>query len=202
MNPTSSSNSSEPTWDVAHLYPLQGDWSEEDYFCLPCGRLVEYVHGYLEVLPAMTELHDNIVEYLHRQLLAYVENRSIGRVLVAPIPIRLEPGKYREPDLVFMCVEHAHRRHDQFWEAPDLVMEVVSRDDRRHDLETKRREYAWAGISEYWTIDPEDRQVVVLKLEENRYVVHGSYQQGLASSLWLTGFSVDVDALWESANSK
>jgi len=199
MEAAAISGSSEPTWDIAHLYPLQGTWSEEDYFCLPCNRLVEYAHGYIEVLPAPTQAHQSIVEYLHRLLMKYVESRSLGRVLIAPIPIRLEPGKYREPDIVFMCVEHAYRRHDQYWETPDLVMEVVSRDNRRHDLEVKRREYAWSGIPEYWTIDAEDRQVDILKLEENRYIPNGSYPKGLASSAMLPGFVVDVDALWDAA---
>jgi hypothetical protein len=32
-------------------------------------------------------------------------------VLVAPLPVRLWAGKYREPDLMVMLAEHADRRH-------------------------------------------------------------------------------------------
>jgi len=44
------------------------------------------------------------------------------------------------------------RRHNKYWEGADLVKEVVSgsEDDRQRDLVTKRREYAQAGIPEYW----------------------------------------------------
>ena len=84
---------------------------------------------------------------------------------------------------------------DEYWEGADLVMEVVSSgdDDRRRDLKTKREEYAQAGISEYWIVDPVLEQITVLTLDGQTYVVHGEFKHGeRATSKLLPGFGVDV----------
>jgi Uma2 family endonuclease len=74
-------------------------------------------------------------------------------------------------------------------------MEVVSDspDDRERDLVTKRAEYARARIPEYWIVDPQEGRITVLRLEGDRYVVHGEFLKGSkASSVLLPGFVVDV----------
>lgn len=187
----------EPTWEVAYLFPFQGDWTEEEYLALQTNRLVELSHGVLEVLPMPTTSHQFLVAYLYGLLLAFVNSRDLGTVLFAPLRVRLWRGKFREPDLVFLKKEHADRIGEEFWDGADLVMEVVSADDPRRDLDTKRREYARAGIPEYWLIDPRQGRIVVLRLAGKRYVVHGEFQrEDTATSHLLDGFAVKVaDAL-------
>jgi len=201
MKPTSAIEAAEPTWEIAHLFPRQGAWSEEEYLSLETNHLVEFSHGYIEVLPMPTEAHQLIVAYLYGQLLAFVRRHRPGAtVLFAPLPVQLWAGKYREPDVILMLAEHADRRHQHYWEVPDLVMEVVSPDYRRHDLETKRREYAQAGITEYWIVDPEEEQITVLTLEGEEYAVHGVFERGMvARSALLAGFEVAVDEVWAAA---
>ena len=81
--------------------------------------------------------------------------------------------------------------------------EVVSEDDRRRDLETKRREYAQAGIPEYWIIDPERSRVVVLTLAGSRYRVHGEFTPGSrASSVLLPGLALEVSAVFAAAQTE
>jgi len=190
----------EPTWDVAYLFPRQGTWSEEEYLALPTNHLVEFSDGHIEVLPMPSQSHQWMVLFLYRLLLAYLEEGQRGVVIVAPLPVRLWPGKYREPDIAVMLAEHAHRRHERYWEAPDLVVEVVSPENRRHDLETKRREYTQAGIPEYWIVDPEARQITVLTLKGEQYAVHGGFGPGsVARSVVLPGFEVAVDDVWAAA---
>jgi Uma2 family endonuclease len=183
----------EPTWEIAYLFPAQGAWSEEEYLALNANRLVEFSHGRLEVLVMPTELHQQVVLYLYRALHQVVSAARLGLVLVAPLRVRLWPGKYREPDLVLMLAEHAARRHDAYWEGADLVMEVVSDDDRRRDVEIKRFEYARAAIPEYWIVDPSQGRITVLRLDGDRYLTHGEFAGGSqATSALLPAFSVDV----------
>jgi len=183
----------EPAWDVARLFPDQGAWSEEEYLALNSNRLVEFSHGQIEVLPMPTTSHQLIVLYLYRALQAFVSGKALGTVLVAPLRVRLWPGKFREPDLVFLRAEHSSRIGDPFWDGADLVMEVVSDDDRRRDLEIKRREYARAAIPEYWIVDPRDARITILRLEGASYTVHGEFSKGeRASSHLLPGFVVEV----------
>jgi Uma2 family endonuclease len=185
----------EPAWEIAKLFPAQGSWSVADYLALNGNYLIEFSSGHIEVLTMPTELHQLIVAYLYGLLSAFTQKNNLGKALFAPLRIQLTPGKYREPDVVFMLARNAQRRRNDFWEGADLVIEVVSDDDRRRDLETKRFEYAAAGIPEYWIVDPQQSQITVLKLAGDRYDFHGSFTAGqLATSSLLPGFEVDVTA--------
>jgi Uma2 family endonuclease len=187
----------EPAWDIAKIFPAQGTWAEEDYLLLPGNRLVEYSHGIVEVLSMPSPAHQMIVLLLYRLLFAFVQKSAAGRVLIAPTRVKLWSGKFREPDLIFMSRHNRHRMRQQYWDGADLVMEVVSPDDPTRDLETKRREYAQAGIPEYWLVNPLDETITVFTLPENAsvYAVHGVYDRsGVAESALLPGFTVDVDA--------
>ncbi len=184
-----------PTWEVAYLFPTQGTWSEEEYLALHGNRLVEFSNGVLEVLPMPTTSHQLLVAYLYGLVLAFATRQDLGTALFAPLRVRLWPGKFREPDVVFLLKEHADRIGEEFWRGADLVMEVVSseEEDRRRDLVTKRREYARAGIPEYWIVDPREERISVLRLAGRRYVPHGEFAPGdVATSHLLPGFAVDV----------
>src|SRR5262249_29841247 len=151
-----SPDEAEPTWEIAYLFPPQGQWSEDEYLNLNTNRLIEFSNGFLEFPPTPTTSHQLMVVYLYGLLLAHVQAQTLGTVLIAALPIRQWKQKFREPDVVFMHKDHADRIGEQFWKGADLVMEVVSggKKHRKRDLQDKRQEYAEAGIPEYWIIDP------------------------------------------------
>lgn len=193
---STAAQSPQPAWDIALLFPPQGQWSEEEYLALDTHRRVEYSQGRIEVLEMPTQSHQLIVGLLYRLLFEFVAALRLGVVLPAGIRVRLWPGKFREPDVVFMRAEHAQRRREEYWEGADLVMEVVS-SDREHDLITKRREYAQAGIPEYWIVDPLLSTITVLVLEGDTWREHGAFKPGeVATSATLPGFQVAVDQVF------
>lgn len=182
----------DPSWEVAKLFPRQGDWTEDDYLALDTNRLVELSDGNIEVLEMASELHQLIVSFIVAALNAFVQAGDLGKVLFAPLPVRLWGGKFREPDVLFMAREHYDRRHAQYWDGADLVIEVLS-DDRSRDLAIKRAEYARAGIPEYWIVDPLEQSITVLVLVGGAYESIGVYRAGeRAASRVLPGFSLDV----------
>lgn len=192
----------EPAWDVSRLFPAQGAWSEEEYLDLPGNHLVEFDSGHIEVLEMPSELHQTLVLLLCQALSDYAITHKLGKVLMAPLPVKLWEGKMREPDVVFMRSEHRERRHGNYWQGADLVMEVISPNDPDRDKITKRREYARAGIPEYWLVDPMGKNVTVLSLPKAaaEYAVHGVFGlDGRATSAGLTGFSVAVGELFATA---
>lgn len=192
----------EPTWDVAKLFPHQGAWSEEEYLMLPGNRLTEFSHGRLEVLPMPSFAHQLLVAWLFEVLKTFVRRKGLGVAIFAPMRIQLWTGKYREPDVAFMLKANRGRIHEQHWEGADLVMEVVSPDDPLRDVETKRREYAQAGIPEYWLVNPTTETITVFTLSANAnlYTVHGVHRRGqAATSVLLPGFSVDVEVCFAEA---
>jgi Uma2 family endonuclease len=190
----------EPVWELARLFPSQGSWSEEDYLALDMGRIVEYSQGFLEIHPMPTFAHQRIVRFLVKWLLAFLETGSVGgEVLFAPLPMKVGRRQYREPDVLYLSAERVANATANYPEGADLVIEVVSesRADRERDLVQKRYDYAQAGIPEYWIVDPQERVILVLRLEGDAYVEHSRFGAGqTATSALLPGFSVPVDEVW------
>lgn len=183
----------EPAWDIARLFPAQGCWTEEDYLTLDTNLRVEYADGSVEVHEMPTQQHQLIIAFLYRRLAEFATAHGLGIAMFAGIRVRLWPGKYREPDIVFMHRSHEDRRSEQYWDGADLVMEVISV-NRERDLVTKRHEYARARIPEYWIVDPRDRRITVLRLEDGDYVLHGAFEPGsTASSALFPAFAVAVE---------
>lgn len=193
----------EPVWPIAQLYPDQGEWNESEYLALETNHLVEFTDGFVEFLTMPNMPHQLIVHYLFRLLDAFVLQRKLGRVFMAPTRVRIRPNKIREPDVFFIAAANVGRMDEYCCNAADLVIEVVSgdADDRKRDLHTKREDYAEARITEYWIVDPRDRRITVLKLEGDRYVEHGvAGQEGTtARSALLEGFEVPAENVWAAA---
>ena len=73
-------------------------------------------------------------------------------------------------------------------------------EDRERDYIYKRRDYARAGIPEYWIVDPQEGVIIVLRLDGNEYNEHGRFGPGqIATSYLLPGFEVVVDEVWAAA---
>jgi Uma2 family endonuclease len=189
----------EPTWEIAELFPDQGSWTEDDYMRLPGNRLIEFSDGRVELLPMPSQRHQKIIGFFYILLTNFVTTYQLGNVLVAPFKIRLWPGKVREPDLMFMLTTNLHRCTEQYWEGADLVIEIVSPDDPNRDIVDKKKEYAQAGILEYWLVNPINETVTVFALEQDSstYSEAGVYSKGqVAVSKLLEGFSVDAAAVF------
>lgn len=186
--------------EIAPILPAQGDWTEADYLWLTnrTNRLIELSDGRIEVLPMPTEKHQAILLHLYLAFLPVIQ-RIGGKVFVAALRMRVAAGKFREPDLLLLLSEDDPRRHNEYWEGADLVAEVVSPDDPRRDLVKKRREYAQAGIPEYWIVNPQTETIAVLRLEGAKYAEHGIFKRGdTATSALLADFQLSVDAVFDA----
>lgn len=185
-----------PVWEIARLYPTQGHWSQEAYLELHTNQLIEFNHGVLEFLEMPTLKHQLIVAYLYERLQAHVRRGSLGKVLFAPLRIRISPETIREPDVVYLSQKRVPRNKTKPPEGADLVVEVVSsgEESRKRDLVEKRKDYASAGIAEYWIVDPDNSTITVLALNGAKYEQAGKYKPGQqAASRLLPGFAIDVN---------
>src|ERR1019366_2138789 len=146
--------SREPAWDIAFFYPMQGDWTEEDFLQLEAisgNRMIELSNRCLEILPMPDLYHQRIVKMLCGRMDDFILPDLLGETALAPLPIRLFAGKFREPDIMFFKaarIQDPHKPPD----GADLVMEIVSpgKEARERDFEAKREDYAKAKIPEYW----------------------------------------------------
>ncbi len=66
----------------------------------------------------------------------------------------------------------------------------------QRDYEHKRIDYARAGISEYWIVDPQENQVTVLVLQGSIYMEHGVFRiDDIASGRLLPRLRIDARAM-------
>jgi Uma2 family endonuclease len=187
--------------DVLELLPAPGEWTELDYYPLSeQGRLVELSAGNIEVLPLPTDFHQLIILRLCLAIHTFVTPKGLGQVRFAPLPVRLWSGKVREPDVIFLLAEHKDRI-GKYWGVPDLAVEVISEGTEHKDREVKRREYAQAGVTEYWIVDQ-----IALTVEVCRLTASGEYGPSIIldsnASLetpLIPGFSVNLAEIFAPA---
>jgi Uma2 family endonuclease len=149
-----------------HMAAHAKAWTLDELHRLPDdGNKYELVRGELFVTPAPSVRHEDVLARLHAALVPYVARHSLGMVYRPRAVLRFE-GSEVEPDLMVRPVGAPSSQDD--WAklpTPILVVEVLSATTRRRDLVHKRALYRDAGVPEYWVIDPEARQVRVVRQE-------------------------------------
>src|SRR3954464_5119733 len=98
----------EYAWELATLYPEQGEWSEEEYLELTdhTNRRIEFTDGRLEFLPMPTEIHEALVRFLFLALYGFVDKKKLGEVYSNGIRLRIRPRKNRLPEVIFLHKDH------------------------------------------------------------------------------------------------
>jgi len=183
---------------VTEFYPPQGQWTERDYFALPdTNRYVELSEGRLVMPPHPTRSHQKTLEELYVRLRAFILKNDLGEVHIAPLPVRLWPGKIREPDIFFLSKEHADRAGEKVYGVPDLIIEILSPGTDQVDRGEKYFEYAKAGVREYWIVDSDEQRVEVYILRGSVYQLQERFKSGeVARSRLLSGFEVNVNEIF------
>ena len=182
------------------ILPRQGEWNEADYRWIvgTSDRLVELIYGRVEAVPMPSEKHQAIAIYL-LWLLREVAKQIGGIAFIAPLTIKIGPRHFRQPDLLMLLQADDSRRSATLWTGADLVVEVVSPDKPERDTVDKVRDYAQAGIPEYWIVNPITERITVLTLADAEYKAHGDWGRGeIATSALLPDFSVDVSAVLDA----
>src|SRR5207248_10751214 len=135
--------------ELAYELLSEPAWSEEAYlaFSEAFNRPIELSDGRLVILPMPSLTHQRILKKFVYDAQKWLTENARGEVLFAAHPIRLWPGKYREPDAMIWLNEHKDRMGERESGPPDLAVEILSPSNEPHDIETKFREYAQAGIS-------------------------------------------------------
>jgi Uma2 family endonuclease len=120
------------------------------------GNHGEWVNGEVIVFMPPHRRHQIVSGFLYQLLALYVRLFQLGKVLVAPFEVKITPeGSSREPDIIFIAFDQLDRLTDECLIGPaDLLIEIISPDSVQRDRRDKKREYAEAGVPEYWVIDP------------------------------------------------
>jgi Uma2 family endonuclease len=164
------------------------------------GNRYELIGGELFVSRAPGIPHQRVLHNLQMEFGLYLKANPIG-ILVPGAGAIFSDYDAVIPDLGFVC----HERWDQvvtgekFTGALDLVIEILSpgTQNRQRDLSAKRQLYGKYGVKEYWIVDSENREVLVLRLRGQTLeeIVTLKTDAELTSPL-LSGFELKVSAIF------
>ena len=150
-----------------------------DYCLLPDDKSYELIDGELYMAPAPLTRHQVILFNLVLLIGSFVRQRSLGRLLPAPVDVIFSDEDVLQPDILFVAADREGIVTERACEgAPDLVIEILSPSTGQRDRELKRKVYANYGVKEYWLVDPESHSVQVLRLGDADFTDCGVFRSG------------------------
>jgi Uma2 family endonuclease len=143
----------------------------EDYLLFPDdGRRHELIGGEHFVSPSPVRKHQRASANLQRILSSLIFDHRLGFLYAAPFDVILSDEDVVQPDLIFVSNERSAIEQDHgIVGAPDLLVEILSESNRKTDEIAKRKLYEWAGVLEYWIVDPVLETVKVYRLAGGAY---------------------------------
>lgn len=175
-------------------------WTYADYCAIPDdGLRYEVIRGELLVAPAPKTIHQDILLALAFVLVGFVKRSEIGKIMVAPVDVRLVPDSTVQPDLIFVRTDRLEIINENFVEgAPDLVVEILSDSTAARDRSAKRDLYADNGVPFYWIIAPRTRSIEEYRLTEGSYQLMQRKEHGeVFEPAIFSGLSIAVAELWQ-----
>ncbi|MBI4279865.1 MAG: Uma2 family endonuclease [Armatimonadetes bacterium] len=125
----------------------------------------ELLEGELVMVPSPGKAHQEAVGNVFACLRAFVKERDLGAVYVAPFDVILSEHTVVQPGVIYVVKSRTHIiKSEGVQGSPDLVVEVISPTTRERDLVTKRLIYGRHGVKEYWLVHPDQRIVEVFRL--------------------------------------
>ena len=151
----------------------QGEYTLEDYLAIPDERRVELIDGVIYDMSSPLGHHQIIAGQIHADLLAYIsQNGGPCIPFIAPVDVQLDCDDKTivQPDVMILC-DRSKYTPQRIVGAPDFVVEVLSKSTRKKDMYIKMSKYKFAGVREYWLVDP-DRKTIVVYDFENDDAIH------------------------------
>lgn len=169
---------------------------EEYWAWAPETRQTEWVDGEVIEFMSTKMRHADLVSFLNTLISVFVAIPGLGRVYTATYGMLIRGGRsWREPDIMFIANQNLHRATPDRVEGPvDLVVEVVSTDSVTGDRKDKLREYAEAGVLEYWVVEGREGRTgaaFYTLTSDGRYVEIAPDADGFVRSKVLPGLVVD-----------
>jgi len=165
------------------------------------GNRYELIGGELFVSRAPGIPHQRVLLNLEIGLSDYLKANPIG-ILVPGAGAIFSDYDAVIPDLAFVRNERWDQvvTGEKFTGALDLVIEILSpgTQNRQRDLSAKRKLYGKYGVKEYWIVDSENLEVLVLRLEAQALEEIATFKSSddLTSPL-LPGFQLTVSTIFK-----
>lgn len=179
----------------------QGTYTVEDYYKIPDERRVELIDGVIYDMSAPTTVHQDIVFYIHMCIYNHIrEKKKPCKVYESPVDVQLDRDNRTmlQPDVMLIC-EREKVELKKIYGAPDFVLEVLSPSTRKRDLTLKVQKYLYAGVREYWVIDPNKKYLMKYNfMDENFFPELHSLEETVELSVSNGELFIDLTPVKES----
>jgi Uma2 family endonuclease len=127
----------------------------------------ELIDGEIYLMASPTLNHQIIVNEIAGHFYNYFRGKR-SRPLTAPFDVKLfgfatkfeEDPNVVQPDVVVICDTDKVNEDNKYEGIPTLVVEVLSPSTKSKDMVVKLNLYMKSGISEYWVVDLETKNIL------------------------------------------
>jgi len=181
-----------------------------DYLTWADDKMREIIDGFVYFFSAPLRRHAKAVSSFIIKSGSYIHKRK-GKceIYTAPFDVRLPMNgeiaddkiyNVVQPDICVVC-DPAKLDDRGCIGAPDLIAEVVSPSTSKRDMNEKFFLYEKVGVSEYWIIHPENKEVTVFILQsDGKYNAGTTYKLGQGTNKipvkTLEGLMIDLKELF------
>ena len=100
---------------------------------------------------------------------------------------------YVEPDISVIC--DPDKLDDRGCKgAPDWIIEIVSPASKKMDYLLKLLKYRFAGVKEYWIVDPEKERTTIYYYEQDEAPMISLFTQTIQSGIY-EGLEINISEL-------
>ena len=167
-----------------------------DYLEWDDGERYELIEGVPYLMASPSQQHQEMSLEFSRQFANFLRGKPC-KGFAAPFDVRLFPQNNRDDDTVvqpdFLVVCDSKKLDGNSCSgAPDFVLEILSPSTSRKDRILKKTQYGWAGVKEYWIIDPKDRMLEKHVLEDGKYTHEWFDSSAPVPVSVFPGFEIDL----------
>ncbi|MGX3022152.1 Uma2 family endonuclease [Ursidibacter sp. B-7004-1] len=181
---------------------LNRSYSYSDYLLWQLKERVEIIKGKILAMSlAPNRLHQRISMKLTLQLANVFDNHQC-QLYVAPFDVRFpdENGNVKtvvQPDLCVICDPNKLDEQGCIG-APDLIIEILSPGNSKREMKDKYELYQEQGVSEYWVVRPEERNIHIYLLENGRYIgIAPVVEDEIITSVKFPALSFSTEGLYD-----
>ena len=168
------------------------------------GYVVELARGYLDVSEVANYFHGMQIVVINSVLWAYYSsNPGAIHAILGTMECKLlipDWESERHPDIAVYLAAPKGKKDRTMWRTwiPELVIEVVSESSSDRDYTEKRDEYWTLGVKEYWIVDAEREQVLVLRRGRSQWSEKTLGPTDACATKLLPGFKLPCRDVFEA----
>ena len=165
------------------------------------GPRYQLINGVLVEMSGATLAHQSFLLELSSEMSAQVRATGIGRIVIAPYDVHIDPHNTFQPDLMYVSNDRLHiLEQSAATGSPDVVVEILSDSTRPRDLNEKLPVYAANGVGEVWIVDLDAITVTVHSGDGSAFAVVRTFAASdTLTSNAMPGVAVDLGPIFAQA---